>query len=241
MPKLFLIAGHTQGKDEGAQNLQTKETENMVARNLLLQVFPKIKELIFTDLCPFDLTLVEQINWVNKRASSSDFVVNFHLDSSPQRKETGALCYYYGGSNESKAMADKFLKAYVQEIGLRNAGLLADTQSNHGRLGAIRDTKGWAFLLEMGSINNDVEVVKAKGVNAILKALKTLVGVTDMPVAANQLFVDVPDTHPYFEGVKWAKEKGVAAGYQDGSLGVDESLKVGRFLLFLKKYDEISR
>ena len=38
-PKLYLIAGHTQGKGEGAQNLQTKETENMVARDLLLDIF----------------------------------------------------------------------------------------------------------------------------------------------------------------------------------------------------------
>lgn len=241
MPKLYLIAGHTQGKDEGAQNLQTKETENLIARNLMLQVFPKIKELIFTDLCPFDLTLIEQINWINKRASDNDFVVSFHLNSSPARKETGALCYYYGGSDQSKAMADKFLKAYVQAIGLRNAGLLPDTQSNYGRLGAIRDTKGWAFLLEMGSINNDSEIVKTKGCDAIITALKALVGLPDAPVAANQLFTDVPATHPDFEAVKWAKEKGVAAGYPDGRLGVDEPLKVGRFLSFLKKYDNLPK
>ena len=249
MPKLYLIAGHTQGKDEGAQNLKTKETENLIARNLMLQVFPKIKEQIFTDLCPFDLTLIEQINWVNKRASENDFVVNFHLNSSPARKETGALCYYYGGSDESKALADKFLKVYVQEIGLRNAGLLPDTQSNYGRLGAIRDTKGWALLLEMGSINNDVEIVKAKGAQAILKALQALLGLQGavQPPAqpqpqpsqpAGQPFTDVPFNHPDFEAAKWAKDKGIATGYQDGRLGVDEPLKVGRFLSFLKKYDQ---
>jgi len=238
MPKLYLIAGHTQGKDEGAQNLKTKETENLIARNILLQVFPKIKELIFTDLCPFDLTLEEQVKWINKRASDSDYVVCLHLNSSPERKETGALCFYYGGSEESKQMADKFLKSYVQAIGLRNAGLLADTQSRFGRLGIVRDTKGWAFLLEMGSINNDVETVKTKGAEALIMALKTLVGLSDAPVAANQLFADVPATHPDFEAVKWAKEKGVMKGYSDGRLGVDEPLKVGRFLTALKNYDQ---
>jgi N-acetylmuramoyl-L-alanine amidase len=239
MPKLYLIAGHSQGKDEGAQNLKTKETENLIARNILLQVFPKIKDQIFTDLCPFDLTLDEQTKWINKRASENDYVVCCHLNSSPERKETGALCFYYGGSEESKQKADKFLKAYCQEIGLRNAGLLADTESRFGRLGIVRDTKGWAFLLEMGSINNDVETVKAKGAQALIKALQTLVGVSDAPVATNQLFADVPATHPDFEAVKWAKEKGVAAGYPDGRLGVDEPLKVGRFLSFLKKYDNL--
>ena len=135
-------------------------------------------------------------------------------------------------------MADKFLKSYVQAIGLRNAGLLADTQSRFGRLGIVRDTKGWAFLLEMGSINNDVETVKTKGAEALIKALKTLVGLSDAPVAANQLFADVPATHPDFEAVKWAKDKGVMKGYPDGRLGVDEPLKVGRFLTALKNYDQ---
>ena len=50
MPKLYLIAGHTQGKGEGAQNLQTKETENMVARDLLLAIFPEMQKELFTDL-----------------------------------------------------------------------------------------------------------------------------------------------------------------------------------------------
>ena len=242
MPKLYLIAGHTQGKDEGAQNLVTKETENLIARNILLEVFPKIKAQIFTDLCPFDLTLEEQTNWINKRASANDFVVCCHLNSSAERKETGALCFYYGGSDESKAMSDKFLKAYCQEIGLRNAGLLADTQSRFGRLGIIRDTKGWAFLLEMGSINNDVETVKAKGANALLKGLQALLGLNAQqpaPQVPDQPFIDVPPSHPDFEAVKWAKEKGVAAGYSDGRLGVDEPLKVGRFLSFLRKYDNV--
>lgn len=215
----------------------------MVARNVLLQVFPKIKEQIFTDLCPFDLTLEEQIGWVNKRAGESDYVVCCHLNSSPARKETGALCYYYGGSDESKQKADPFLKEYCQDIGLRNAGLLADTQSRFGRLGIIRDTKGWAFLLEMGSINNDVDTVKAKGADALLKALQVLLGLnssqpTQQPT--DQPFIDVPATHPDYESVKWAKEKGVAAGYPVGRLGVDEPLKVGRFLTFLRKYDQQS-
>ena len=67
MPKLYLIAGHTQGKGEGAQNLQTKETENQVIRELLLQIFPKIQKELFTDLCPFDLTLEEKTAWINAR------------------------------------------------------------------------------------------------------------------------------------------------------------------------------
>lgn len=234
MPKLYLIAGHTQGKDEGAQNLQTKETENQIARNLLLQIFPEIKKEIFTDLCPFDLTLEEQTAWVNKRASSDDLVLCLHLNSTPQRTETGALCFFYGGNEKSKEMSAKLLDIYCRETGLKNLGVQPDTASRFGRLGIVRDTAGWSFLLELGSINNDLPAVKAKATRAILSAVRGLLGLTgnDRP------FTDVDRTHPFFEAAKWAKEKGVAAGYGDGRLGVDEDLKVGRFLAFLKNYDQ---
>ena len=41
--------------------------------------------------------------------------------------------------------------------------------------------------------------------------------------------------------VDWAKKRGVAEGYGDGRLGVDETLTVGRFLGFLRKYDDIQK
>ena len=230
--KLYLIAGHAQGKSEGARNLQTNETENMITREIILKVLPQIKKHIFTDICPFDLNLREKIKWINNRASDEDVLISLHLNSSSYRKETGTMCFYYGGSIKSKEMCQKFFNAYQKKIGLKNCGIIPDTSSKHGRIGVVRDTKGWSFLLEMGSINNDIEVVKHKGSQALLKGLKALLNIKEKP------FTDVDESHPYFSATKWAKEKGVASGYRDGHLGVEENLKVGRFLAFLKKYDE---
>jgi len=236
MPKLYLIAGHTQGKDEGAQNLQTKETENLIARDLLLQVLPEIQKEVFTDICPFDLTLEEQISWVNKKAGSDDLVLCCHLNSSPNRTEKGAMCFYYGGSQKSKEMAEKILDAYCRAIGIQNAGVHADTSSRFGRLGIVRDTRGWAFLIELGSINNDLKIVKTNGVKGLLAGIRVILGkAEDLP------FTDVDRTHPYFSAVDWAKKQGLASGFSDGRLGVDESLSVGRFLAFLRKYDDLRK
>ncbi len=243
MPKLYLIAGHTQDKGEGAQNLKTGETENDITTQLLLRVFARIKKHVFTDLCPFDLTLAQKTAWINKRASDDDFVVSCHLNSSPQRKEKGAMCFFYGGSESSKRKSKRFLDKYCEVIGLENDGVVADTKSRFGRLGIVRDTKGWAFLLEMGSINNDLDVVKEKGEEALYQALLALlkIEVKEEEPKEEKPFDDVDKNHPYFEDIKWAKEKGIAEGYEKKVLGVDDNLTVGRFLAFLKKYDNISR
>lgn len=235
-PKLYLIAGHTQGKDEGAQNLQTKETENQIARDLLLQVFPQVRDGIFADICPFDLTLEEKISWINKKAGSDDLVLSCHLNSSSERTEKGAMIYYYGGSQKSKEMAAKILDAYCRATGIANAGVQPDTASRFERLGIVRDTRGWAFLLELGSINNDLPTVKANGVKGILAAIAAILG-----KAEDQPFTDVDRTHPYFSAADWAKKSGVASGYGDGRLGIDEPLTVGRFLAFLRKYDSVQK
>lgn len=240
MPKLYLIAGHTQDKGEGAQNLQTRETENDIASQILLDIFPRIKKHIFTDLCPFDLTLEQKIKWVNSKASDDDIIVSCHLNSSPQRKEKGAMCFYYGGSEESKKKAQRFLNRYCAILDVENDGVKPDTSSRFGRLGIVRDTKGWAFLLEMGSINNDLDVVKNKGGEALYQGLLALLEIKEEAAAEpEKVFDDVNQSHPYFEQIKWAKEKGVAAGYDDGRLGADEQLTVGRFLAFLHKYDKL--
>lgn len=100
----------------------------------------------------------------------------------------------------------------------------------------------------MGSINNDVETVKSKGAFALLKALQALIApsqpakdqsqTSDPSQPDTHIFKDVDISHPFYDAVKWAKDKGIAAGNTDGTLGVDEPLKVGRFLTFLKKYDQ---
>jgi len=145
------------------------------------------------------------------------------------------MCYYYGGSEESKQKAQKLLDKYCAKTGLKNNGVRPDTASRFKRLGIIRDTKGWAFLLELGSINNDLKVVKKKGADALFSAISELFGIKE----ENRIFSDVDRNHPYREAIVWAKEKGIASGYEDGRLGADENLQVGRFLAFLQKYDKV--
>ncbi|MBT3356698.1 hypothetical protein HN784_02980 [bacterium] len=199
-----------------------------------MKVFSEIQRDIFTDICPFDLTLKEKTGWINKKAGSDDLVLSCHLNSSPKRAEKGAMIFYYGGSQKSKEMAEKILDAYCRATGIKNTGVHPDTSSRFNRLGIVRDTRGWALLLELGSINNDLETVKKNGVKGILAGLRAILGkAEDLP------FADVDRSHPYFSAADWAKKRGIATGYGDGKLGVDEPLTVGRFLAFLRKYDKV--
>lgn len=141
------------------------------------------------------------------------------------------MCFFYGGSQKSKEMAEKLLDAYCRETGITNSGVHPDTSSRFKRLGIVRDTRGWAFLLEMGSINNDLETVKAKGVEGLLAGIGAVLG-----KAEEKPFSDVDRSHPYFAAADWTKKQGVVSGYRDGRLGIDEPLTVGRFLEFLRKY-----
>lgn len=181
--KTYLVAGHTKGGGEGAQNLNTGETENMITRVLL----PQVQEVIESELCPLETSLLQKIDWVNQRSTSDDFVLSAHLNSSGGRQEEGAMCYYYGGSEASKQLAVKFLKAYCDATGIKNTGVRPDTSSRFGRLGIVRDTVGWTILLELGSINNDLETVKEKGTAGMIAGLRAVLGIEEQDLPNSEL------------------------------------------------------
>ncbi len=180
MKKIVLIAGHTQGAGEGAQNQVTKETENMITRDFLPKIAEKLKQKLGGKYevmtLPVTMTLDQKVVWTNKNLTPDDYVLELHLDSSGPRKETGALVYYYGGSEDSKTLAKKLLDAYLLSVKVKNNGLRADTQSRFGQLGIIRNTTGWALLIELGSINNDLEQVKANAVQGVVNGVLAMLG-----------------------------------------------------------------
>lgn len=55
----------------------------------------------------------------------------------------------------------------------------------------------------------------------------------------SRIFTDVPDSHPFFNSIKWAKDNWIAHWYSDWRLWADEVLTVWRFLAFLENYDKI--
>ena len=53
------------------------------------------------------------------------------------------------------------------------------------------------------------------------------------PKGSRQTFTDIPVKHAYYKAVQWASEKGITAGYKDGSFGVDKDCTRGHMVTFL--------
>ena len=54
---------------------------------------------------------------------------------------------------------------------------------------------------------------------------------------AASIFIDVRDpSHPYYNAIYWAVEKGITKGYPDGTFGIDKPCTRGEMVMFLWRY-----
>lgn len=171
MRTFFLDAGHTQGKDPGACANGTTEHAEVAA--LVTRLAPLLAERGFTvHVLPFTLTLSQKIGYVNRRAVAEDLLLSLHLNSAGP-KASGSEIYYYGGEDRSLAYARLLEKELGKERDLPVRGVYADTSTRFKRLGIIRDTLPWAFLLEVAFITNagDLAWVREKSAPILAAAL----------------------------------------------------------------------
>lgn len=110
---------------------------------------------------PEGLGIAERCKWVNSQ--NLDALFEFHLDSATPTA-TGSSIFYVDGNSWAKTQAEKMSVAYSNSTGLRNRGAKPDTSTRFKRLGAIRDVKIFAILVELGFISNatDLATIRAK-------------------------------------------------------------------------------
>ena len=53
------------------------------------------------------------------------------------------------------------------------------------------------------------------------------------PMTSGQSFTDVPTDHSFYKPVQWASETGIAAGYKDGSFGINKTCTRGHCVTFI--------
>lgn len=151
---IFLIAGHHKN-DPGAVSGDLQE--NVLNRELQLLVLERLESLapnliVYTD--PFDLTLSQVINEVNKRVLSSDLLLSIHFDSATNPNASGSTALV---ANNARSKSIDFATDLVQlvssVIDIPNRGVKSETESNRGRLGILH-TAASSALLEVGFIIN---------------------------------------------------------------------------------------
>ena len=228
--RLVLVAGHSgPGMDPGA--VANGFTEHDIAKNIVLLVKDIVGVHVDVEIILSGNTLSKKIELVNKK--KPDFSIELHLDAGPT-SATGATIFYLTGQEGQRTRADKILNTYCEKTNLKKRSTRGDTTSNHGRLGFVRDIKNESYLIELGFITNkeDIRIIQKHAAYALSVGLLEFFN-----IPMNNIFNDVPDSHPYANFIKWAKENGIAKGFADGSFKPDEPITAGRLMAFLKNFD----
>lgn len=151
---IYLNAGHSE-MDPGAkapESIFEHESQiNMAIRDF---VVPELKEQGFDVIViPDNKTLTQSYLSVNQATSDIDdgLALDIHCNCCGSE---GAEVYYYDSYDSSKKIAEKLLKAYCKETGIKNNKVRPDIWSQWGGLSWIRETNVWALLIECGYLDN---------------------------------------------------------------------------------------
>ena len=156
----FVSAGHHL-KDPGAvanhKGITYKEAD--LARDLRDRVIKHLKAAGVTVIQDQDKeTLGEYLARI--QPGNGSVVVEFHFDaaSTPLASGTTALVGSDADKND-RSFAKELADTVALTLGIRNRGVIDETQSHRGRLGLMRE-QGIVALLEVGFITNEQDVQK---------------------------------------------------------------------------------
>lgn len=158
---IFLDAGHDDVRDPGTITQYGRETDfNRAIRDELI---PELERNGFeVQKIPDNLDLVQSIAWVNERVANieSGLAVAIHCNFG---NGEGAESYYLADFPDSSGrIAKTLIDEFCKYTGIKNRGARPDTQARFGRLGWVRDTECWATLIEVGFLDNPIDVEKIK-------------------------------------------------------------------------------
>jgi N-acetylmuramoyl-L-alanine amidase len=157
--RVVLSIGHQKGKDTGAVNTKTGETENdqcfaIVAKIMSLLKLNGMKHLVLSDM-----SLTETCNYINTRCNSiTDICFELHKDSfdkydpTTMHRRMGVYGHPYASQSMQIAhlMKDSFLQSGAQ------ADTWARVDTDRGfTLAFVRRPKGLSFVIEAGFIEGD--------------------------------------------------------------------------------------
>jgi len=232
---IFLAIGHSTSDPGSVANNTTEHTEvkNIVQRvyyALLIRGLPVIK-------IPEEYDLSQQIQTINTLGTKEDVVFNIHMNASVATA-SGVQVFYYGGSADSKKRAQEMLSTIAAITQLPATGVIADTDSRWGKLGIIRDTTPWAFLIELGFITNtsDLATVRKTGSTALLQVILQYVqqyGNGNTNIFSSSLYTDLQTS---LQGMTMIIEKyQQLASLEDQYVQQNKMMKDGIEKLFRKR------
>lgn len=151
---VFISAGHNPKGikvDPGAVANGYKEAEVAVEfRNLVVSVCKTIGLKTVTD--NDDERLADYLNRI--KTGSGSVVLEFHFDAAASNKATGTTALIEAEADRlDKLFAKELVETTSSVFGIKNRGVLSETESHRGRLGLMRE-EGIICLLELCFLTN---------------------------------------------------------------------------------------
>lgn len=176
--KYLISAGHNPAKKEERGVVIGQHIESVMAEETAKLVVEKLQSAGYNAVfVPNNLTLAEEIEWVNKKSSPEDVALQYHYNSHPSSSVRGTETFYY----RNQILAEIFARHISKALEIPNNGHKPDEQSYLGELGWVRKTKCKAVLIESCFLTNSEDVKSlnyAKIAEGTLNAIKEI----DTPV-----------------------------------------------------------
>lgn len=151
----FPLAGH-HNKDSGAVangRFENKETQRL--RNCINENLEKVGAKYISD--NDNQTLSEVIRAI--KPGNASVLYEAHLDASTNANATGTTCVVssqsFAAKDNSYKMALEICEVTSKLLGIRNRGVISETNSHRGRLGILHTKAGISVVHEWCFITND--------------------------------------------------------------------------------------
>ena len=164
--RIILSVGHGglagENYDPGAVNPITNEKENIVAKQIVVNVASYLISNGLPVLILPDYGLSKTVTYVNSVGDAhTDWAFEIHKDSfgnyNPDTMKRRMGIYFHPTSQGSKEIAEGFVKIWKDTGAHSTSWTRPDTSSNHGSLAWIRKTNMLAHLIEAGFIQDSNE------------------------------------------------------------------------------------
>ena len=158
---IFISAGHNPDgikRDPGAvANGVTEAAIAVEFRNLVVEELRKETGLkVITD--KDDERLADYLKRI--QTGSGSVVLEFHCDAAASERATGATSIVGADADRlDKAFAKELVEATSKILGVKNRGVISESDSHRGRLGLMRE-QGIVSLLELCFISNPEDLKK---------------------------------------------------------------------------------
>lgn len=153
--KIVINAGHFDG-DPGAVTLKEADEVKKIRDQAVIALKAAGFEVVPV---PDDLDLKKSIAFANTAIKdlNGGLCIDIHLNANNDPKARGTEAYH-GTSDTSKKIAEAMSRNVAKALKLSDRGAKPDTETHVGSLGWIRQTKGWATLVEVAFITNAADM-----------------------------------------------------------------------------------